>query len=49
MELDEKETNSVAKLKLFLQNVHNKKRFTICLMNCAQRALQKGAIKIMDC
>ena len=42
MKIDEKETNSVAKLKQFLQNVHNKKAVHDMLDELCAKGVAKG-------
>lgn len=42
MKLDEKETNSVAKLKQFLQNVHNKKAVHDMIDELCAKGIAKG-------
>ena len=42
MKIDEKETNSVAKLKQFLQNVHNKKAVHDMIDELCANGIAKG-------
>ena len=42
MKLDEKENNSVAKLKEFLRNVHNKKAFHDMIDELCAKGVAKG-------
>ena len=42
MKIEEKETNSVAKLKQFLQNVHNKKAVKDTIDELCTKGIAKG-------